>query len=469
MQNQYKKSARAAPLDTSRLERVPPYNLEAEESVLGSMLISREAIIKVFDILSEEDFYRKSNQEIFKSVKELFAEGEPIDAITISDHLQKKGVLEETGGNTYIHSLINNIPLAANAEYYASIVKHNSVLRRLIYAATEIATMGYEVPEDLYATVDRSQQLIFSIYQDLNNDKKSGKFSIIKDVLSEVYEEVASLYDKKTKITGVPTGFTDLDKITSGLHGSDLIIVASRPGMGKTSFALSVARNAAMLEKIPVAIFSLEMSKEQIAQRLMCSESRIDLHRLRSGNLRDDEWVKLAGAIETLAECNIYIDDAAFLTIMDLRSRARMLASTYGIKLLIVDYLQLLSSGTNYRDNRVLEVTEISRNLKSIAKELKIPVIAISQLSREVEKREKKKPVLADLRESGAIEQDADLVMFIYREDYYDKEVKDQVFTEINIAKHRNGPTGLVKLKFLEEYTLFVNAARTQDADDDIE
>jgi len=201
----------------------------------------------------------------------------------------------------------------------------------------------------------------------------------------------------------------------------------------------------------------------------MCSESRIDLHRLRSGNLRDDEWVKLAGAIETLAECNIYIDDAAFLTIMDLRSRARMLAATYGIKLLIVDYLQLLSSGTNYRDNRVLEVTEISRNLKSIAKELKIPVIAISQLSREVEKREKKKPVLADLRESGAIEQDADLVMFIYREDYYDKEVKDQVFTEINIAKHRNGPTGLVKLKFLEEYTLFVNAARTQDADDDIE
>ncbi|MBM3700115.1 MAG: replicative DNA helicase [Actinobacteria bacterium] len=469
MQNQYKKSAKAAPLDTSRLERVPPYNLEAEESVLGSMLISREAIIKVFDILSEEDFYRKSNQEIFKSVKELFSEGEPIDAITVSDHLQKKGLLEETGGNTYIHSLINSIPLAANAEYYASIVKHNSVLRRLIYAATEIATMGYEVPEDLYATVDRSQQLIFSIYQDLNNDKKGGKFSIIKDVLSEVYEEVASLYDKKTKITGVPTGFTDLDKITSGLHNSDLIIVASRPGMGKTSFALSVARNAAMLEKIPVAVFSLEMSKEQIAQRLMCSESRIDLHRLRSGNLRDDEWVKLAGAIETLAECNIYIDDAAFLTIMDLRSRARMLAATYGIKLLIVDYLQLLSSGTNYRDNRVLEVTEISRNLKSIAKELKIPVIAISQLSREVEKREKKKPVLADLRESGAIEQDADLVMFIYREDYYDKEVKDQVFTEINIAKHRNGPTGLVKLKFLEEYTLFVNAARTQDADDDIE
>jgi len=396
MQNQFKKTGQVMPLDTSRLDRVPPYNLEAEESVLGSMLISREAIMTVLEILSEEDFYRKSNQEIFRSIKELFAAGEPIDVITLADYLQKKNLLEETGGNTYIHSLISSIPLAANAEHYARIVKHNAVLRKLIYAATEIATMGYEVPEDLYSTVDRSQQLIFSIYQDLNNDKRSGKFSVIKDVLSEVYEQVESLYSKKSKITGVPTGYTDLDKLTSGLHASDLIIIASRPGMGKTSFALGIARNAAMAEKIPVAIFSLEMSKEQIAQRLMCSESRIDLHRLRSGNLRDDEWVKLAGAIETLAECNIYIDDAAFLTIMDLRSRARMLASSYGIKLLIVDYLQLLQSGVNYKENRVLEVTDISRNLKSIAKELKIPVIAVSQLSREVEKRESKKPFLAD-------------------------------------------------------------------------
>ena len=465
MQNQVKKASYGAPLDTSRLERVPPYNLEAEESVLGSMLISREAIVAAFELLSAEDFYRKANQEVFKAIKELFSMGEPVDVITVSDFLRKKNLLEDVGDNTYIHSLISNMPLAANAEHYARIVKHNSVLRKLIYAATEIATMGYEIPEDLYSTVDKSQQLIFSIYQDLNNDKKSGKFSIIKDVLSEVYEKVASLYDKKSRITGVGTGYIDLDKITSGFQDSDLIIIAARPGMGKTSFALSIARNAAMIEKLPVAVFSLEMSKEQIAQRLMCSESRIDLHRLRSGNLRDDEWVKLAGAIESLAECNLYIDDAAFMTIMDLRSRARMLASSYGIKLLIVDYLQLLQSGTNYRENRVLEVTDISRNLKSIAKELKIPVIAVSQLSREVEKREKKRPQLADLRESGAIEQDADLVMFIYREDYYNKEIKDQVFTEIDIAKHRNGPTGTVKLKFIEEYTLFVNATRSQDRD----
>jgi replicative DNA helicase len=463
MQNQTRKVQKPVPLDTSKLDRIPPYNIEAEESVLGSMMISKEAIIAVLELLGEEDFYRDTNSTVFRSIKELFASGEPVDVITVSDYLKKRDLLDDIGGSTYIHSLINSIPLAANAEYYAKIVKHNSILRKLIYAATEIAAMGYEVPEDLYSTVDRSQQLIFSIYQELNSDRKSSKFSLIKDVLSEVYEEVASLYDKKAKITGISTGFTDLDKITSGLQNSDLVIIASRPGMGKTSFALGVARNAAMIEKIPVAVFSLEMSKDQIAQRLMCSESRIDLHRLRSGNLRDDEWVKLAGAIENLAECKIYIDDAAFLTIMDLRSRARMLVSSYGIKLLIVDYLQLLQSGVNYKENRVLEVTEISRNLKSIAKELNIPVIAISQLSREVEKRERKKPVLADLRESGAIEQDADLVMFIYREDYYDKEVKDQVFTEINIAKHRNGPTGVVKLKFLEEYTLFVNAARTQE------
>lgn len=465
MQEKRQKRQNTAPIDTSKIDRIPPYNLEAEESVLGSMLISKEAIISVLEILSEDDFYRNSNALIFKSIKELFSFGEPVDVITVSDYIKKKDLFDEVGGSTYIHSLISNMPLASNAQHYAQIVKHHSVLRKLIYAATEIAAISYEVPEDLYATVDKAQQLIFSIYQDLNTDRKSSKFTAIKDLLSEVYEELANLYDKKSKITGITTGFIDLDKITSGLQNSDLIIIASRPGMGKTSFALSIARNAAMIEKVPVAIFSLEMSKDQIAQRLMCAESRIDLHRLRSGNLRDDEWVKLAGAIENLAQCKIYIDDAAFLTIMDLRSRARMLASSYGIKLLIVDYLQLLQSGVNYKENRVLEVTEISRNLKSIAKELQIPVIAISQLSREVEKRERKKPVLADLRESGAIEQDADLVLFIYREDYYDKEVKDQVFTEINIAKHRNGPTGIVKLKFLEEYTLFVNATVSPEYD----
>ena len=463
MQNQVKKTNQIIPLDTSKMDRVPPYNLEAEESVLGSMLISREAIIAVSEILSAEDFYRKANEEIFNAIKELFSIGEPIDLITVADYLKKKNLLEEVGDTTYIHSLVSSIPLAANAEYYARIVKHNSVLRKLIYAATEIATMGYEIPEDLYTTIDRAQQLIFAVYQELNEGMKSGKFSVIKDVLSDVYEQVASLYENKSAITGIPTGFLDLDKKTSGLQESDLIIIASRPGMGKTSFALGIIRYAAMVQKLPVALFSLEMSKNQIAQRLMCSEARIDLQRLRSGNLRDDEWPKLARAIENLAECSIYIDDSAFLTIMDLRSRARMLKSTHGIKMLIVDYLQLMQSGMNYRENRVLEITEISRNLKSIAKELKIPVVAISQLSREVEKRDRKRPLLADLRESGAIEQDADLVMFIYRDDYYDEKSTEAGLAEINIAKHRNGPTGTLKLKFFKEYTLFVNATKSQD------
>jgi replicative DNA helicase len=461
MQNQAKRSNQVKPLDTSKLDRVPPYNLEAEESTLGSMLISREAVMAVLEILSEEDFYRKANQEIFRALKELFAKGEPIDTITSADYLKKKGILEEVGDNTYIHSLVSNLPLASNAIYYARIVKHNSVLRKLIYAATEIAVMGYEVPENLSLTIDKAQQLIFSIYQDVNNDAKSGKFSAIKDVLSEVYTKVTSLYEKKSSMTGISTGFIDLDKKTSGLQESDLIIIASRPGMGKTSYAMQIARNAAMIEKIPVAFFSLEMSKEQIAQRLMCSEARIDLQRLRSGNLRDDEWPKLGRAIENLSQCDIYIDDAAFLTVMDLRSRARMLVSTHGIKLLIVDYLQLMQSGINFKENRVLEITEISRNLKGIAKELKIPVIAISQLSREVEKREKKRPVLADLRESGAIEQDADMVLLLYRDDYYDETSSEAGLAEINIAKHRNGPTGIIKLKFFKEYTLFVNATNS--------
>jgi replicative DNA helicase len=465
MQNQAKRSNQVKPLDTSKLDRVPPYNLEAEESTLGSMLISREAVMAVIEILSEEDFYRKANQEIFRSLKELFAKGEPIDTITAADYLKKKGILEEVGDNTYIHSLVSNLPLAANAAYYARIVKHMAVLRRLIYAATEIAVMGYEVPENLSLTIDKAQQLIFSIYQDVNNDSKSGTFSAIKDVLSDVYTQVTNLYEKKSNMTGISTGFIDLDKKTSGLQDSDLIIIASRPGMGKTSYAMQIARNAAMIEKIPVAFFSLEMSKEQIAQRLMCSEARIDLQRLRSGNLRDDEWPKLGRAIENLAQCDIYIDDAAFMTVMDLRSRARMLVSTHGIKLLIVDYLQLMQSGINFRENRVLEITEISRNLKGIAKELKIPVIALSQLSREVEKRDKKRPVLADLRESGAIEQDADMVLLLYREDYYDETSSEAGLAEINIAKHRNGPTGTIKLKFFKEYTLFVNAANTPEGD----
>ncbi len=444
-------------LNTGRLERIPPYNLEAEESLLGSMLMSKEAISDIVEIVKEDDFYRTANVEIFKGIKELYAKGEPIDAITLADYLKKKNLLEETGGRTFIHSLISNIPLASNAVYYAEIVKHDSILRKLIYAATDIARLGYEIPEDLAAAVDKAQQLIFSVSQDLNYSSKNSLITQIKDVLTEVYDQTVLLSEKKSAITGVSTGYTDLDKITSGLQNSDLIIVAARPGMGKTSLALCISRNASIKGDTPVVIFSLEMSKQQIAQRLLCSEARIDLQRIRSGDIRDHEWPKLGIAIEKLSKTKIYIDDTAFLSIMDLRSRARMLVSKYNARLIIVDYLQLMSSGTNYRENRVLEISEISRNLKSLARELKVPILAVSQLSREVERRDSKRPVLADLRESGAIEQDADLVMFIYRDEYYDENTKDAGTAEVIIAKHRNGPTGKINLRFSKEYALFLN------------
>ena len=453
---------RITPLDTSKLERIPPYNLEAEESLLGSMLISREAITLVAEITDAQDFYRKSNQEVFVAIIELFSKGEPVDPITVADYLKKKGLLDEVGGKTFIHSLISNIPLAANAEYYASIVRNHSILRKLIYAATKIATMGYEVPEDLSATVDKAQELIFSIYQDLNKGSNSSQITVMKDIVSEVYEQVEHLFETGSDISGIPTGFIDFDQLTSGLQKSDMVVIAARPGMGKTSFALGIARHVAIKEKLPVAIFTLEMSKQQVAQRLMSAEAGIDLQRLRNGRIKENEWTGLARAIEKLSESKIYVDDTVFLTVMDLRSRARMMVGNYGIKLIILDYLQLMAATSNYRGNRVLEITEISQNLKSIAKELNIPVIAVSQLSRGVEKRDSKIPNLADLRESGSIEQDADLVAFIYRDEYYEKEnTKKPGEAELIIAKHRNGPIGKVKLQFNAKFALFSNLAES--------
>lgn len=465
MQDKIKKDSRLMPLDTSRLQRIPPYNIEAEESLLGSMLISRDAVGTIIEIVKTDDFYRSSNQMIFEAILEMYSKGEPSDPITVADHLKKKGMLDEVGGKTFIHSLISNIPLAANAEYYARIVRNHSILRKLIYAATNIATMGYEVPEDLAATVDKAQELIFSIYKDLNSGNSRNAVSAMKDIVSEVYEQVEMLHESGSEISGIPTGFIDFDRYSSGLHNSDMVVIAARPGMGKTAFALGMAKNIAMKEKIPIAVFSLEMSKHQVAQRLMSAQSGIDLQRLRDGKIRENEWTKLASAIEKLAECKLYIDDSAFLTVMDLRSRARMMASTYGIKMIIVDYLQLMQSTSNYRGNKVQEITEISQNLKGIAKELDIPVVAVSQLSREVEKREKKRPQLSDLRESGSIEQDADMVVFIYRDEYYDDQSSKKGRAELIIAKHRNGPTGKVELQFNKKYALFSNLTQSKQTE----
>jgi len=467
MKEQIKREGKLSPLDTSKLERIPPYNIEAEESLLGSMLISRDAIVSVMEIVDEGDFYRKSNQEIFNTIMELYIKGEPADPITIADNLKKKGLLDEVGGKTYIHSLISNVPLASNAEYYAQIVRSNSILRKLIYAATEIATMGYEVPEDLSSTVDRAQQLIFEVYKDLSGGSEKAKVAVMKNVVTEAYELIEALHEAKSDISGVPSGYIDYDQMTSGFQNSDLIVIAARPGMGKTSFVLGLARNIAMLEKIPVAVFSLEMSKQQVAQRLMSAEAKINLHSLRKGKIKESQWSQLARAVERLSECKIYIDDTAFLTVMDLRARARMMVSVNNVKLIIVDYLQLMQSTTNYRGNKVLEITEISQNLKGIAKELNVPVVAVSQLSREVEKRDKKRPILADLRESGSIEQDADLVTFIYRNDYYEEdETKHTGKAEIRIAKHRNGPIGKVEMYFNKEYALFSNLSKSFQVED---
>ncbi|MCD4669646.1 MAG: replicative DNA helicase [Actinomycetia bacterium] len=465
MQDKIKKDSRFMPLDTSRLQRIPPYNIEAEESLLGSMLISRDAVATIIEIVETGDFYRSSNQMIFEVILEMYSRGEPSDPITVADHLKKKGMLDEVGGKTFIHSLISNIPLAANAEYYARIVRNHSILRKLIYAATDIATMGYEVPEDLTTTVDKAQELIFSIYQDLNSKNSRNAVLPMKDIVSEVYDQIEALHESGSDISGIPTGFIDFDKYSSGLHNSDMVVIAARPGMGKTAFVLGMAKNIAMKEKIPIAVFSLEMSKQQVAQRLMSAQSGIDLQRLRDGKLREDEWAKLARAIEKLAECKLYVDDSAFLTVMDLRSRARMMASTHGIKMIIVDYLQLMQSTSNYKGNKVQEITEISQNLKGIAKELDIPVIAVSQLSREVERREKKRPQLSDLRESGSIEQDADMVVFIYRDEYYDDQSSKKGRAELIIAKHRNGPTGKVELQFNKRYALFSNLTQSKQTE----
>lgn len=462
MKEQIKREGKLSPLDTSKLERIPPYNIEAEESLLGSMLISRDAIVSVMDIINAEDFYRKTNQEIFNAIMELYIKGEPADPITIADNLKKKNLLDEVGGKTYIHSLISNVPLAANAEYYAQIVRNNSILRKLIYAATEIATMGYEVPEDLGSTVDRAQQLIFEVYKSFSGGSEKSKVAVMKNVVTEAYELIEALHEAKSDISGIPSGYIDYDQLTSGFQNSDLVVIAARPGMGKTSFVLGMARNIAMLEKLPIAIFSLEMSKQQVAQRLMSAEAKINLHSLRKGKIKESQWSQLARAVERLSECKIYIDDTAFLTVMDLRARARMMVSVNDVKLIIVDYLQLMQSTTNYRGNKVLEITEISQNLKGIAKELNVPVVAVSQLSREVEKRDKKRPILADLRESGSIEQDADLVTFIYRDDYYEEDdSKHTGKAEIRIAKHRNGPIGKVDMYFNKEYALFSNLSKS--------
>ena len=444
--------------------KAPPHNLEAEQSVLGGILLEKDAINKVLEALSPDgsDFYHDAHAKIFKGMIKLFDRTTPIDVVTLSDLFRGSDELASVGGISYIVDLVETIPTAANIMYYARIVKSKSIIRRMISAATDIATAGYEGVDSAEEFIDQAEQKIFQIAQDR---AKKSVFAL-KDIIKDAFETIEKLYEKKTSVTGISTGFGQLDSITSGLQDSDLIIVAGRPGMGKTSFALNIAENAAIDSAAPVAVFSLEMSKEQLVQRMLASRARIDLRKLRNGQLKDKDWGKLTTAVGTLYEAPIYIDDTPAQTVLEMRAKARRWKDEYGIRMVVVDYLQLMRGKKN-TDSREQEISDISRSLKALAKELHIPVIALSQLSRRAEQREGNIPQLSDLRESGAIEQDADMVMFVYREGAYKKcECPAELCTcglrkgaEIIVAKQRNGPTGSAKLTFMNEYTRFEDQA----------
>jgi replicative DNA helicase len=434
------------------LDRVPPQNNEAEQSVLGAVFLSKEALITAMEILRPEDFYKTAHQRIFKTMLDLYEKGEPVDLVTVTAELQDHKLLDEVGGVTFLTEIASSVPTAANVEYYARIVEEKSLLRRLIRTATKIANDGYSREDDVGEIIADAEKYIMEIAQNRN----SGGFTPIRDVLLETYERIEFLSQRRGDVTGIPSGYPDLDKMTSGFQRSDLIILAARPSVGKTAFALNVAQNVAARAGETVAIFSLEMAASQLVQRMICAEGNLDASRMRTGWLEEDDWQKLTMAIGTLAKAPIYIDDTPGVTVQDIRAKCRRLQAERGLGLILIDYLQLIH-GRGKGDNRQQEVSEISRTLKGIARELNVPVIALSQLSRSVEQRQDKRPMMSDIRESGSIEQDADIVAFLYRDDYYDKETENKNVIEVIIAKQRNGPTGTVELAFLKEYNKFVS------------
>ena len=435
-------------------ERVPPHNVEAEESVLGSMLLSRDAIAEVLEVLHEEDFYRPAHRTVFRSVLDLYSHGQAVDPITVAEELRRNGELADVGGAPFVHTLLSTVPTAANAGYYAKIVKEAGILRRLIDVGTRIVQLGYETPQDTERAVDFAESWVYQVAQ----GRVTEDYQSLREVLTGTLEAIERLHNDNREITGVPTGFSDLDRLTSGLQPSNLIIVAARPAVGKSTLGLDVARNAAVRSGVPTVVFSLEMSKTELVQRLMCAECSVDMQRLRTGRMDDSDWTRLTRSLGKLAEAPLFIDDSAALTMMELRAKCRRLKQRHGLGLVIVDYLQLMQPSKRV-ESRQQEVSEISRSLKLLAKELAVPVIAISQLSRQTEARSDKKPMLSDLRESGALEQDADLVMFIYREDLYDPESPRKGEADLIVAKHRNGPTDAVTVTFQGQYSRFTPMA----------
>ncbi|EXX85349.1 replicative DNA helicase [Paenibacillus darwinianus] len=440
-------------------DRVPPQNLEAEQAVLGSILLQAEALVTAMERLSGEDFYSPEHGLIYEAMIELGEDNQPIDLVTLTAWLQNKQHLEEIGGVSYLAKLVSGVPTAANVDYYAQIVEEKSLLRRLIRTATQIVQNGYAASEDVGVLLSEAESRILEIA----NNRSSSGFISIRDVLMEVFEKVEFLYSNKGGTTGIPSGFQDLDKMTAGFQRSDLIIVAARPSVGKTAFALNIAQNVGVRSKETVAIFSLEMSAAQLVQRMICAESNVDAGRMRTGFLEGDDWEKLTMAIGSLSEASIYIDDTPGITVADIRAKCRRLKKEKGLGMILIDYLQLIQGRGKAGENRQQEVSEISRTLKQIARELEVPVIALSQLSRGVEQRQDKRPMMSDLRESGSIEQDADIVAFLYRDDYYDKESEKKNIIEIIIAKQRNGPVGTVELAFLKQFNKFVSIDRVHD------
>ncbi|MDN4071446.1 replicative DNA helicase [Fictibacillus terranigra] len=441
------------------VDRIPPQNIEAEQAVLGAIFLEPEALVTASEILIPEDFYRASHQRIYQVMLDLSEKGEPVDLVTVTSDLADRKLLDEIGGVSYLSDLANSSPTAANIDYYSKIVEEKSLLRRLIRAATEIAANGYAREEEVEAVLNEAEKAILEVA----NRKNGGAFISIKDVLVAAYDNIEQLHNRKGDITGIPTGFADLDRMTAGFQRNDLIIVAARPSVGKTAFALNIAQNVATKTDENVAIFSLEMGAEQLVMRMLCAEGNIDAQRLRTGSLIPEDWQKLTMAMGSLSAAGIYIDDTPGVRIGDIRSKCRRLKQEKGLGMILIDYLQLIQGNGRAGENRQQEVSEISRSLKALARELQVPVIALSQLSRGVESRQDKRPMMSDIRESGSIEQDADIVAFLYRDDYYDKESESKNIIEIIIAKQRNGPTGTVELAFVKEYNKFVNLDRRHD------
>jgi replicative DNA helicase len=439
-------------MDTGLTDRVPPHSTEAEQSVLGSLLLDKDLLPDIAGKLKSDDFYMEQHREIFEAILDLYDQNKPVDLITVSEQLTKRGSLARVGDYEYLSNLAVAVPTTANARHYASIVEEKSLLRKLIHAANEISRKSYEATGDAMDVLNDAEKYIFDIVQNRN---QTGLVPI-GDVLESTFKQLEMLYNSAGELTGVPSGFSDLDRKTSGFQKSDLILVAARPAMGKTAFVLNIAAHAAIHRQVPVAIFSLEMGKEQLVNRILSMEALVELEKMRSGKLEDEDWKNLARSLGALTKAPIYIDDNAAINVMEIMSKCRRLKMRRGLGMIIIDYLQLMQ-GRRQTDNRQQEISEISRSLKIMAKELEVPVIALSQLSRAPEMRsaEHRRPVLSDLRESGAIEQDADIVIFLYRDDYYNEDSDKKNITEVILAKHRNGSIGTVELAWVPQYTKF--------------